>query len=311
MSAQIVADATFRCQKCSASFPWAAQHVGRLARCKCGNVLKVPPQPNEGVAQVEAAKEPLGIQPQTPAVSAPPTPPAPTSTSSPTQIKADPFPSFLRVPNHDPADDQLDAETEAALAETGRYGEDPEAHRKPDPRRDLQVPVALLVAGAVMTFISINSGSGSGAIMAAVATIITLVISTILFLGGGLLAAHFGGIYLGTLGPALLKFAAVSIFPASLADLITSLLGGDMAVACIGNGVGIVTCWGLVSYLFRLDGPKTITVVISVAIVKVVLGFILFGMLGLMIVSAEPSYVADAEETNLVSDDDTLTAEDE
>jgi hypothetical protein len=211
------------------------------------------------------------------------------------------------MPSADPASEQLDSETEAVLAETGKFGEDPQAHQKPDPRRDLHVPVALLAAGVVLTFIGLHSGGASGAVMAAVATIVALVISTVLYVGGGLLAAHFGGIYLGTLGPALLKFAAVSIFPASLADLITNLLGGDMAVACLGNGVGIVTCWGLVSYLFRLDGPKTVTVVIAIAIVKLVLGFVLFGILGLFTISATPTFdtsEVDADESAIMSVED-------
>ena len=94
------------------------------------------------------------------------------------------------------------------------------------------------------------------------------------------------GITLGPLGPALLKLAGVSVFPAAVADLVTTMLGGDMAVACLGNGVGILTCWALVSYLFRLDFSNTLRVVSAVACVKILLMFVLGGLMALLVASA-------------------------
>ena len=209
------------------------------------------------------------------------------------------------MPMADPNADKLDAETEAALAETGKFGEDPDAHKKPDPRRDLHVPVGLLAAGLVLTFIDLNFGGAFGAVVATMATGIKLVVSTALVLAGGLLAARFGGVYLGELGPALLKLAAVGVFPAALADLVTKLLGGDMAVAILGNAVGVVTCWSLVSYLFRLDGPATMSVVIGVAIVKIVGGLFIAAILGLLITTAsgayETAYEADGADESAVT----------
>src|SRR5687767_13941516 len=168
-------------------------------------------------------------------------PPAAT-TSRPAAAARDAIPDFLRMPAADPDAEKLDAETEAILAETGKFGEDPDAHVKPDPRRNLHVPVALLAAGLILTFIDLKVGGAFGAVVAALAAGVTLVISTVLFLAGGLLAARFGGVCLGELGPALLKLAAVGVFPVAVADLITKLLGGDMAVAILGNGVGVDTC---------------------------------------------------------------------
>jgi hypothetical protein len=221
------------------------------------------------------------------------------------------IPAFLRMPGADPTADQLDAETEAELAATARYGEDPDARIRPDPPRDLYVPLALLAVGIILTFIGFNIGGAIGFVIAAFATVVKLIVSLVLFVIGALLAARFASVCLGELGPALLKLAAVSIFPAALADLVTELLGGDMAVAMIGNTVGIVTCWGLVSYLFRLDGANTMAVVIAIAVVKFVLGFVLFALLALIVVSAAPSFDdsdlgADTEsgEMSSVEDDD-------
>jgi hypothetical protein len=244
--------------------------------------MKVPPQPTTGK---RPAPRDVAAKRGTP----PPLPPKLPPTATPATDAAR-VPDFLRMPTPNPNEDQLDAETEAALAETGKYGEDADARAKPDPRRDLHVPVALLAAGLVLTFIDLNFGGALGAVVATLATGIKLVVSTILFLIGGLLAARFGGVYLGELGPAMLKLGAVGVFPAALADLVTKLLGGDMAVAMIGNGVGVVTCWSLVAYLFRLDGPGTMSVVIGVAVVKVVLWLLLAAIFGLLITTASGAY---------------------
>ena len=314
-SSAAVADATFECTKCRAVFPWSDGHVGRLCRCACGQVLKVPAQPREGLRDEQVEQERIGIReapdsfakPQaaviTPTARAAMTPPpVPADASSK-------VPNFLRMSSADPEADKLDAETEAILAETGKFGEDPDAHVKPDPRRNLHVPIALLAAGLILTFIDLNVGGAFGAVVATLATGITLVISTVLFLAGGLLAARFGGVCLGELGPALLKLAAVGVFPAALADLVTKLLGGDMAVAIIGNGIGVVTCWSLVSYLFRLDGAKTMSVVIGVAVVKLVSGLFIAGALGLLITTATGAY--DTADESLLCDDSAVTSVDE
>jgi hypothetical protein len=261
---------TFRCTKCRASYPWAQEHVGKLTKCPCGHVLKVPAQPVEGaVARTKTVKPP---QP----------PPIPAAEAESANV-----PAFLRMPAADPTVDQLDAQTEVELAATGQYGEDPSARFKPDPVRDLHAPMALLVAGIVVTFICFNTGgSAIGSVVAGIATMFKVGISAIIFLIGGLIAARMSGITLGPLGPALLKLAGVSVFPAAVADLVTTMLGGDMAVACLGNGVGILTCWALVSYLFRLDFANTLRVVSAVACVKIVLMFVLGGLMALLVASA-------------------------
>jgi hypothetical protein len=262
---------TFRCAKCDASFPWAAEHVGRLAKCACGEVLRVPPQP------IEAPSAPTTVASAAPATataaSAPRPRPSLASSRRSTSADPSPVPAFLRIPTEpDPSNDELDPDTEAELAATAKFGVDPTAHDRPDPRRDLYVPIGLLAGGVVLTYLACTTGADAYAPAAAVfATIVKLIMMSALYLTGCLLAARFGGIDLGPLKPALLKIAAVSVFPAAVADVITTALGGDIAVFFLGNGVGIITSWMLVAYLFRLDGQRTMTVVGTIATLKMIL----------------------------------------
>jgi hypothetical protein len=190
-------------------------------------------------------------------------------------------------------DTSLDAQTEAELAETGEYAEpDPS---KPDPRRNYHVPLALLGAGIVLTFIDLSIGGGGGGggaggvVLAAIGTIIKLVFWSVVYTAGALLAVWATKINLGPLWPGMLKLAAVSVGPSALGDLVTTALGGDMAVGVIGGTIGLVTCWAMVSYLFRLDGGATMAVVGAIAIVKCTMMLVFGGLIMLLVSSLRPT----------------------
>ena len=244
---------TFRCPNCRLEHPWAQAYVGKTARCGCGHVLKVP----AGIGAPPALR------------------PAPREESSPTPSNdsAPGLSGFLRAPSGFASpDDVLPSEVEAELAATAKYGE--EDFTRPDPRRDLHVPVALLAMGFLITVIDFGYGMRvhPGAAVAAGILVagVKLVFGMILMLGAALLAARFAGINFGPIGPALLKLAGLCLAPSALGDLTTQLLGGDMAVAQIGWVVRVVLYWALVSYLFRLDGGQTAAVVGAITVLKIV-----------------------------------------
>jgi hypothetical protein len=206
-------------------------------------------------------------------IGAPPPPePGARSIPAPADDSASGVPAFLRAPAGFAADDALPPEVEAELAATAKYGE--EDFTKPDPRRDLHVPVALLAIGFLITVIDFGYGMRMhpGAAVAAgiLVTGVKLLFGMILMLGAALAAARFAGINFGPIGPALLKLAGLCLAPSALGDLTTQLLGGDMAVAQLGWVVRVVLYWVLVSYLFRLDGGQTAAVVGAITIVKIV-----------------------------------------
>jgi hypothetical protein len=199
------------------------------------------------------------------------------------------IPSFLRMPAA-PAGghDALSADIEAELAATAKYGE--EDPTQPDPKRDLHVPVALIVVGFLLTVadlaVALHVHPGLAVAAGVVGAGVKLVVGMVLMLGGALVAAKFAGINFGLLGPALLKLAGLCLAPSALGDLTTTLLGGDAAVAQIGWVVRVVLYWAFVSYLFRLDGGQTAIVVGTITIVKVVT-VVLLGSL-LLIAVAPP-----------------------
>jgi hypothetical protein len=222
--------------------------------------------------------------PQAPGRGAPPPPSAAPSASAFAGMPAaggeaaSQVPSFLRMPvTAQPSPEGLSPEVEAELAAVAAYGEEDPC--KPDAKRDTYVPVALLAVGFVLTVLnfawSMDGHHGAAVAGGIVGTVFNLVVGLVLMLLGALLAAKFAGINFGSVGPAILKLAGLCLAPGALGDLVTTLLGGDMAVSYIGWAVQAVMYYALISYLFRLDGGQTVVVVFAITIVKVVLFFVL------------------------------------
>lgn len=267
----------FDCPNCRGEHPWAPAYVGKLARCSCGQVLRVPAAPRQTVP------------PPMPLAYARPAPrPMPQSGGAATATLPPPVPAMRPPPRPMPdgpprltmasADDTLDPTIEAELAETGAYGDVAKPLAVPDPFRDSTLPGILLAVGALLVtaqVIIVSLLSPGFAVGLLLGQLVNLVIQVGLMLAGVLLAAKIAGIYFGDARIALFKLAAIYVGPTTLGGLVTLLLGGDIAVACIGWGVSIICYWFLLSYLFRLDGQQTTICVAAITGVRMVATFLL------------------------------------
>src|SRR5688500_5339041 len=58
---------SFKCTKCHAKYPWSAEFVGKVAKCPCGAVLKVPASPDGAApATAHTASAPAASSPTAP-----------------------------------------------------------------------------------------------------------------------------------------------------------------------------------------------------------------------------------------------------
>ena len=306
MQTQNPTAAKFACAKCKRTFDWDPQHVGRLAQCPCGNTMKVPRLP--ATALVKALK-PGGLPRQAPqrspaATLPPPLPGMPPLTgdsaatpNTPPPLPPQPMTPFIPGQSliHDPGADKLDADIEAELAATGAYAEH-EGEAKPDPFRDLHLPLGLLGVGGLLVIaqvVLVATQSRAAAVGVIIGTAVSLVINVALMLGGVLLAARFAGISFGEFKTALLKLCAIYVAPTFLGQLMTQALGGNAAVACIGWGVSVICYWGLTSYLFQLDGAQTMTCVTAISIVRFLAHFVVGAVMMIAVVSTVDDRIED------------------
>jgi hypothetical protein len=313
--------ATFSCHKCGTPYPWAPEIVGKTAKCRCGAILKVP----AALPGSEAANQEVTCQQPNPgcllpqdsqggddvvnAVFAPPPPPgsAPALEKNPNQKLPTAEESIIammgqlppsaakRVAPMEVPDEELDSKTEAELKELAQYGENDE--HKPNDYLDFKLPLILLGVGLLLMFgeALYSAGRHGGSLIGAViGVILVLVLNVVLITVGLLIAARFFGMNFGAVGTAILKIAAIYAAPSTLGGLVTTTLGGSMAVSILGGAVSVVLYWALLSYLFRLDGSQTMICAVCIGLVRMLTTMLLVGaMLGALGASID----ADAKES--------------
>jgi hypothetical protein len=181
-----------------------------------------------------------------------------------------------------PDADELPDEVEAELAGLEQFAEKETTVAVYNDFRDRKFPVALLAIGGVLMLAQILIQViryDEPLVGSIIGNILSVVINVVLMLAGVVLASKFGGINFGELKPALMKLTGIFIGPIVLGELVTQALGGDMAVALIGNACAIVACWFLIYYLFSLDGQQTMFCVIAIGVVRIAVVTFIIGMI--------------------------------
>jgi hypothetical protein len=260
--------ASFKCAKCSAKYPWNSEIVGRVAKCGCGAVLKVPAAPEAGPARVAAQRREseTGDGPGR----------RPTG-----GMMVDQGTALDRLVARADAD-ELSEEVEAELAGLAQYGERETTIAVYDDARDRKVPVALLAVGGLLMLAQVIVQTvryQAPVVGSIIGNLLSVAINVVLMLVGVVIASKFGGINFGPVKPALLKLTGIFIGPIVLGELVTQALGGDPAVAVLGNACAIVACWFLIYYLFALDGQQTMVCVIAIGVVRFAVVTFIIGMI--------------------------------
>ena len=261
---------TFACSKCGAKYPWSAEVVGKVAKCACGSVLKVPAAPEDAAAESGAAA-PASAKPAV----------APAAVAPRTSMMGDQTTAVDRLFSA-PDADALPEDVEAELAGLEKFAEKQSSVAVYDDVRDRKVPVGLLAVGGLLMLAQIlvqvirYDASLVGSI---IGNVLSVAINVVLMLVGVVLASKLGGINFGELKPALLKLTGIFIGPIVLGELVTQALGGDMAVAVLGNACAILACWFLIYYLFALDGQQTMICVVAIGVVRIVVVTFIIGMI--------------------------------
>lgn len=178
--------------------------------------------------------------------------------------------------------DALPEDVEAELAGLAKFADKETTVAVYDDTRDRKFPIALLAIGGLLMLAQVlvqvirYDQPPVGSI---IGNALSVVINVVLMLVGVVLASKFGGINFGELNTALLKLTGIFIGPIVLGELVTQLLGGDAAVAIIGNACAILACWFLIYYLFALDGQQTMICVVAIAVVRVAVVTFIIGMI--------------------------------
>lgn len=180
------------------------------------------------------------------------------------------------------------------LGPTSRDAERAASHI--DPKRDLYVPVGLLLAGTIL-YISYYAIHYNLSAMAIISTSVGLTVMTVLetavLFGFALSIASPLGVSFGGVGTALLKLAAIVVFCDGTTTWVDGLFskfagnigGGILGFGIMGLPVAIAVYWTLLIYLFSMDPGDSWMVVVILAVFYRILSVVLLLLLLKLILS--------------------------
>jgi hypothetical protein len=265
----------FACGGCQRELTWKKEFVGRRIKCKfCGHSMAIPPHPLGAEPQPEPAEDELyGLSDlandaRSAAAKLPPTivqaiaPPI----AMPTVAAAVAGSSKSAIP--------LAYQRAPTARELARSSSDVFIDKK----RDIQVPIALLIIGAALYlgYYAIHYHLGGFAILAiGIGLVIMAVLKTGILFGFALVIAGPLGVSFGGIGTALLKFAAVALFCDGITTWVDGLFamwsgglggGGIFGFGAIGLPVALGVYWVTLIYLFSMDPGDSWLVVVILAV---------------------------------------------
>ncbi|WP_428940358.1 hypothetical protein [Fontivita pretiosa] len=282
--------AKFACDACGKSYAWKPEIAGKRARCKCGAVMMVPAQAPG--AQPQAAAEDEGLYDMAPA----PEPPKPKKARLPL--------APLPPKGSSAGDSPRAAAAVAAMAAPGipaalGYRSSPQAVKDRfssatlvDVKRDIHVPVALLLIGFAMYvgyYVFRHNLSGSGIILISLGVGMITLFKAMLLIGFAMVIAAPLGVSFGGPFAAALKLAAIAVFSDGISTWVEA--GVDKMAGSSGMfgymlsfPIALGTYWILLTYLFSMDSGDSWLVVMLLAVFDMIVRWaLLFLLLALVL----------------------------
>ena len=259
---------TFACDTCGKTFAWKLQIAGKKAKCKCGAALTVPAEEPESRLDDLYDLVPEGpVDEGTSARIAVPAPVVAAATPSSRNVGGGAI-GYQRGPTA----------REKELSATANYV---------DSTRDIYVPVGVLIAGIILylAFYMVRYEMRGAAIagMLVGITILT-VVKAALMIGFAFIIAGPMGVSFGGVGTAALKLAAIAVFADGSQTWVDYGVekmagGGGFFNGMLSFPVVLAIYWGLITYLFSMDGGDAWLVVILLAVFDFILRWVLLFLL--------------------------------
>lgn len=250
----------FHCSGCKASYRWKPELAGKKAKCKCGQVMEVPAEPDEGLYDLVDEPPPPRAGSPTAVPSASVSPAAMPAAAAAGRIIR-PVVPYASAARQRPEDEELER-----------------AYR----RVHFYLPMGLILAGTVLAlFVNMRvydiSLAGATLVVG-----IKLLIDLVLIFGGCLLAIKLMDFSLGAPAEAILKLCAIAIAPGALAGLIE--LWVDPAVGLLVSFLMLGVYFILLKVFFDLDGGEVMMLSVLIWLIRTWVGYFLAGvlLLGLM-----------------------------
>jgi hypothetical protein len=285
--------ASFSCGSCGRAFAWKNEYAGKTLKCKCGQPIKAP-----SAAPSVAAAAGGAVRSAPMAKAAPAAPPPPKSASVPTpaaeseddfaKLVSDAEYELAAAPPPPPPTKRVTAVPAVAVATAAPGGPASpmlayaRAARKPDADEgtqralvtDFYAPLILIVLGLAAYVFDAMLMRFHNPVMAGAFVVLNCLVNLILIFIALLIGVKVIDLGLGPIGTALLKITAVAVLPAALGDIILYYTQVGLA----SWGATLLMYYGLLYYLFELDGAEIYIVTSILWLVRMAMALLLIGL---------------------------------
>jgi hypothetical protein len=224
---------TLTCPACGNRLPWQDRFAGRKLRCKCGHQFVARRDPQPGTRRDDSGgDDEYGLAPD----DAPPPPPT---------VRPAPGPQGVL------AYQRNESAIERSPAQVAAGGGAP-----PVTFRDVWLPVALLVIGAVLSVVRIFlPGSTMGVGLAITWVLVGIVLNVVLTLLAVAIASKILGVSFGPVQQVVLKLTSMAVLAGAVAGV---LIGLDRAPESMQGPIValhavVILYWVMIAMFFELD----------------------------------------------------------
>jgi hypothetical protein len=244
----------FTCDACGKAYRWKPELAGRRVKCACGHVMTAPAAPP---AEEEELYDLVPDTEVKPAIKV-------------TVIEH----PFERPKPFKPGDAVAYARRQTPHADlvVDQYF--------PDRVKDLYLPLALIAGGTVIEIAITVFGRSMPLWKAGAAVGLYMIIHVAIMFFTALFAAKVLSISFGPIPTAILKLCGIAIGPGAVGSLLGVMLAFLPIVGpLIGWLAGCILYFAMIGALFDLDESDTFYVVVFIFLAKILVGWIILGML--------------------------------
>jgi hypothetical protein len=230
---------SIKCDSCGKQFRWREEIAGKRMKCPCGGVVTIPADPPAGAAQQQAT----GAGPRVNAA------------------------AIMAAKGLPPPRGKTRALKELETAKSGQ--EELEEMAKTNLLRDIVIPIPIIIAGLILSYLNVTRWPMPGKPAAAThaqaisMVLIAAVVSVVLVVGAIFLTTVLADVtFVGKFHNSILRLCAIAIGPSAIYAIMSAVVGVDGNEASMaGTGLGAlltIVCYGLLYWgLMRLDFKDT------------------------------------------------------
>ncbi len=260
----------FSCTTCGKQYRWKPELAGRKVRCKCGAAMNVPAE-DPAAAELVVEEIELAAEPGTPVIAGAPSAAPPPAGEAMMACPSCKQPMGLGAVICTQCGLNLKTGRQIASAADAAEVEAQQAWQaRLHQLHEREIPIALFVVAVALQVFGLSEPL--------IAVLVRTVVGVALMIAGAFIAARILETNFGSLGSAVLKFAAAYTLPTAVAGVVENAIAPGIAWMVVWP-VAVGTFFGVTMWLFDLDTFEVTVLAAVYFVIRIAVVFVIVALL--------------------------------